>query len=361
MKKLLIQDSPIKKIVRSPDYNFDFDKKTGMFVRWGKTFEDDPLRAPAPEILDLEISYGPCSQHCEFCYKENGSGTLHNMTFDEFKIILDKMPKILTQIAFGITDIYTNPDFFKMMEYARASGVIPNYTTSGFDLDEQAVKKTKELCGAVAVSIHDKEKAFNAIKAFTDAGMTQVNVHWVLMEENYDDTFKMIDQLISDPRTSKLNAFVMLAYKDKGAGKGKFHSIHSVEKYRKLIDYCEEKKIGYGFDSCSAPVFFKSLQDTDRYEKISMLGEACESTLFSSYINADGKFFPCSFNEEEGIEGLDVLSCNDFSKDIWMHETTQKFRNKLLSTSSGCNGCPSQKFCRSCPTFDVTTCHKEYQ
>ncbi len=67
MKKLLISDSPIKKIVRSPDYNFDFDKKTGMFVRWGKTFEDDPLKAPAPEILDLEISYGPCSQHCEFC------------------------------------------------------------------------------------------------------------------------------------------------------------------------------------------------------------------------------------------------------------------------------------------------------
>ena len=40
------------------------------------------------------------------------------MTFDEFKIIFDKMPKTLTQIAFGIMDIKTNPDFFKMMEYA---------------------------------------------------------------------------------------------------------------------------------------------------------------------------------------------------------------------------------------------------
>jgi len=137
------------KSVRSEKYNYDFNKETGRLEAWGKTKNDIPDYAPSPEILDLEISSGKCSQACTFCYKENGSGPSLNMTFGMFKNIFDKITskKVLTQIAFGITDIYSNPDFFKMMEYCRHNGVIPNYTTSGFDLDEEAVKKTSELCG----------------------------------------------------------------------------------------------------------------------------------------------------------------------------------------------------------------------
>ena len=30
------------KILRSPDYNFIFNKDTGFFARWGKTIDDDP-------------------------------------------------------------------------------------------------------------------------------------------------------------------------------------------------------------------------------------------------------------------------------------------------------------------------------
>ncbi len=350
----IYEDDKIKK-VKSSHYNYHFDKVTGFFARWGQTRDQDPLFAPAPEILDLEISSGKCSQNCTFCYKENGgTSESKNMTLGTFKKLFDIMPKTLTQIAFGITDVKANPDFFNMMEYARDHGVIPNYTTSGADVDDEVAQKTKSLCGAVSISIHNKEAAFNAIKAFTDAGMTQVNVHWVLMEENYEDTFKIIDELTSDPRTKKMNAFVILAYKAKGRNKDKFHSIKNIEKYKELIQYCEEKRISYGFDSCSAPIFFKSVEGTDRYKQMSEYGEACESTLFSAYINVDGKFFPCSFNEEG--DGLDVLHCADFTKDIWNHVETKQFRDKLLHTTSSCINCPSQKFCRTCPSFEVTKC-----
>ena len=101
------------KICRSSDYNFIFNKKTGFFARWGKTKKEDPLCGPSPEILDLEISSGgDCKGKCPFCYKCNGEDgdPTHNMTFEEFKIIFDKMPPTLTQIAFGIMDITTNPD-----------------------------------------------------------------------------------------------------------------------------------------------------------------------------------------------------------------------------------------------------------
>jgi len=74
------------KFLRSKDYNFNFDKVSGYFERWGKKVEDDPdYSLFGPEILDLEISTsvrpkdlhlydksrlvydGGCLGNCSFC------------------------------------------------------------------------------------------------------------------------------------------------------------------------------------------------------------------------------------------------------------------------------------------------------
>lgn len=103
------------------------------------------------------------------CYKENGGDQpVKNMTFEEFKTVIDKMPPLLTQIAFGIMNISTNPDFFKMMEYSREKGIIPNFTCHGFDVSPEIAHRVASLCGAVAVSVYDKEKSYNAIEMFTE-------------------------------------------------------------------------------------------------------------------------------------------------------------------------------------------------
>ena len=65
--------------------------------------------------------------------------------------------------------------------------------------------------------------------------------------------------------------------------------------------------------------------------------EPCESTLFSYYINVDGVGYPCSFCDgEEGYEGINVLECNDFVKDVWRHKETQKFRNGCIISGRKC-------------------------
>jgi hypothetical protein len=66
--------------------------------------------------------------------------------------------------------------------------------------------------------------------------------------------------------------------------------------------------------------------------------DPCESSCFSTYINCEGIFFPCSFLEGEGEwkEGLNVLTCESFNKDIWMHPKTIAWRNKLLSVNRRC-------------------------
>ena len=94
------------------------------------------------------------------------------------------------------------------------------------------------------------------------------------------------------------------------------------------------------------------------FELFDMIGEACESTLFSSYINVDGNFYPCSFTEnEKGWEtGISVVEATDFNE-VWFNSRTVAFRDKLLNMQRKCD-CPFTKTCRHCPTFEVTNCHK---
>lgn len=357
---LLKENSKHKKIT-SKNYNYMFSLENGNFYRWGSTYEDDPVFSPiGPEILDLEISAGKCLGKCPFCYKCNGEGETNNLSFEDFKNIFHKVNcnHQLTQIAFGICDIGTNPEFFKMMQYAKDNLVIPNYTMHGLDLTDEFAKKTAELCGAVAISLVDKDVTYNAVKKLTDLGMTQVNIHYMLSEETYDNLFTVFQDIKSDARLSKLNAIVLLQFKNKGNGIDKFHSIKNPQAYVNIIKYCKENQIDYGFDSCSAPLFLHSLKEFPELSSLAMMAEPCESSLFSSYINYRGEFFPCSFMEnstEEWKQGINVLELNDFMSELWYNPKITKWRDTLINSSKSCN-CKWNSQCRSCPVYSVSSC-----
>ncbi|KKM85546.1 hypothetical protein LCGC14_1287930 [marine sediment metagenome] len=331
--------------LRSESYNFNFNRETGFFMRWGKTPQDDPDFSPfGCEILDIEISSGgDCQGNCRWCYKSNGGDQpTHNMTLDEFKIIIDKMPPTLTQCALGIMDIHTNPDFFEMMEYSRSKGIIPNYTTHGLDVTDEAADKTAKLCGAIAVSLVNKKKTFEAIRKFLIRGITQVNCHYMLCQESYDKAFEIIDEIAndetlfnSDKTRANFNAIVFLQYKSKGRNPDDFHSVLDVKKYQKLMAFCEERSIRYGFDSCSAPLFLESIKGREDEKFLEALAEPCEALCMSYYINSKGIGYPCSFVEDIE-EGVDVLGCDNFIKNAWYNKISEKWRKKLLKNNRKC-------------------------
>lgn len=63
----IIENDVVKKFT-SQDYNYAFNKKTGFFVRFGKTVNDDPLFSKfGPEIADIEIS-SICNKGCNYCF-----------------------------------------------------------------------------------------------------------------------------------------------------------------------------------------------------------------------------------------------------------------------------------------------------
>ena len=363
MENHLITEVGNKKILMSENYNFVFNKESGFFARWGKNKEDDPdYSVFGPEILDIEISTGKCSQKCRFCYKSNGTGEIKNMSIDQFKLISKSFPKTLTQIAFGITDIETNPDFWNIMAYTREIGVIPNYTTNGYGVTKEVAEKTAELCGAVAVSLYDKDQCYDAVDMYVKAGMTQVNIHYMLAEETIEGAIDLIyHDVQNDLRLKGLNAVVFLQYKPHGRGIGKFNSIKDVNRFRDLIDIAKLKGIGIGFDSCTAPLYFKAIENDPNYKQLSQYAEPCESGLFSYYMNVDGIYFPCSFTEGEGgwEKGIDGNNPKDFLDDIWFNPRMVEWRENLIKSSKGCD-CISSNICRSCPVFAITSCKTNY-
>jgi len=344
------------KRLKSPNYNYTFNPDTGFFARWGKTKEEDPDYSPfGPEILDMEISTicnGIGSGPCKWCYKSN-TKVGENMSFEKFKTIFHKLPKTLTQIAFGIGDIDSNPDFFKIMEYCRNNDynyVVPNVTINGYNVTDEQADKLASLCGAVSVSMYEpKDTCYDAVKKLTDRGMTQINIHRLVAHETFEACMEVMQDSKEDPRLAKLNAIVFLALKPKG--KRNDFSKLGTDKYKELVDFAFENEIRVGFDSCSAPMFLESVKDRDNYKMLEQMSEPCESYLFSFYVNVEGKTTPCSFLEESGYEEIDVAECNDFLKDIWNAKPVQDFRDTLLATAKKCtiNG----NGCRFCPEYNI--------
>lgn len=344
-----ITETPLLKLVRSPGYNYNFDKVTGFFARWGETPIDDPAYSPyGNEILDLEISTGDCSGRCSWCYKANTAGNGHHMSFDTFKKIFDKVSanRILTQIAFGITDADASPDFPEMMRYCRDNGVIPNYTTSGYGMTPGLFELTAELCGAVAVSVypHNKELAYDTVERFT-LGVEQTNIHLLYYQENIDFCYEVMEDTLTYDRLSGLNALVLLAMKPVGRAQEGFTPLTESE-FCNLAEFAFNKGVSLGFDSCSAPKYETwvgtlNMAQEDQREMI-MMSESCESTLFSAYINVDGEFWPCSFTEgQDWFDPINVLEVDDFVEDVWYAPQTVAFRERLLDTAkNGCRHCP---------------------
>jgi len=346
---LVIKENEKFKIARSENYSFDFNKENGFFARWGKTHKDDPQFSPfGPEILDLEISVNGCPNKCPFCYKGNTNEAPTNMNLETHNKIIDKMGKQLTQVAYGLTGVQTNPDFIPMMEYCRTKGIIPNFTLSGIDLTDELAVKISKLVGALAVSAYqsDKNVCYNTVKKFTDLGIKQTNIHLMVSQETLGFAMEVLNDRISDPRLKDMNAVVFLGVKGKGRAKDHFHPL-SKEQYRQLIQFCMEHKIAFGFDSCSAPKFEAAISameglTEEQRKNLIMCSESCESSLFSAYINVLGEFWMCSFSENaEGVEMVNVLEAKDFLADVWNSPQVEKFRNKLLQTEiKGCRHCP---------------------
>jgi hypothetical protein len=333
------------------DYHCFFSKVDGFNCRFGAKVSDDPIYCPlGPEIADIEIGAGMCpkinGKNCAFCYKSNGGNVAYNMKFDEFKKLVDFMPKNLSQIAFGITGVYSNPDFFKIMEYAKLIGISPNYTTNGVDLDDAAIDKTLDLCGRIAVSCYEgaKEICYNTIKRVGEKAKERnkkfpCNMHIVISKDTYNHVMDVLND-VKNGKVENLGAIVFLRIKPVGRAKCLDCQIPK-SMYEEIVKFCLDNNITFGFDSCGAKQVENVLNDMGKSELVTCI-EPCESSKFSSYFNWKSEYWSCSFCENNSniMNALDPFAFGTFSE-FWNSDEIKKVRF------------PEKCACESCPWYNL--------
>lgn len=318
-------------------YNCFFSKLTGLNVRFGKEVDEDPICCElGPEILDLEISVGGCppvsgSSNCKYCYKNNTNRAPENMSFETFQKIIATFPINLSQIAFGITGLKTNPDLPKMLVYCREVGIVPNLTTVGADMDDEILDALCKHCGAVAVSCYTgaKELCYKTIKQIHNYAKSKynrnmsVNMHIVVSK---DTMYHVRDVLrdIADKKVDGLKSVVLLRIKPCGRAKHMECAV-TTDMYKELVTFCLSNNVSFGFDSCSATPVMEVLKELGK-EELCGCCEPCESSKLSSYINVKGEYWSCSFAERtDFIKPINVLDYNSVT-DWWNSDEVKKVR-----------------------------------
>ena len=351
-KKWFVWHGPTFKMTVCEDhhYNCFFNKLTGYNCRFAEEPDLDPICCElGPEIADIEIVTGSCpkvnSENCRWCYKNNTSAPGKVMTFEDFQEVISRFPINLSQVALGITGVKSNPYLKDILIYLRTLGIIPNLTLTGADLDNEMADILCQYCGACAVSCYDKAKdlCYNTIKCLYDNAKEKfnrdmhLNMHIVIADFSMNHIMDVLND-IKDGKVPGLRSVVMLHAKPVGRAKNLDCNL-SKENLTKVIKFCLDNNISFGFDSCNGHNVQDILTEIGKSELCGSI-EPCESGRMSIYVNVEGKITPCSFVEHVyENSAIDLLNSDVKIKDVWM-------TNKMLNVFRNCTKCS-----KSCPIY----------
>lgn len=335
---------------KSGTYHCFFSKTTGYNIRFGKTLDDDPEYCGlGPEIADIEIVTGSCpkvsSENCRWCYKNNTSAPGKVMTLEQFKKVVKSFPENLTQVALGITGVKSNPYLKDILVWLREQGIVGNLTLTGADLDDETADVLCEYCGACAVSCYDKAKelCYSTIKKLHDIAQDKfkrdmsINMHIVIADFSMTHVMDVLND-IKSKKVPGLKSIVMLHAKPVGRAKNLDCTL-SKENLEKVIKFCLDAGISFGFDSCNGHNVQDILIEMGKPELCSSI-EPCESSRMSIYCSVEGKITPCSFVEHVyENDSIDLLNNDIKVEDIWM-------KNEMLNSFRNCTKCS-----KSCPIY----------
>lgn len=341
-----------------------FNGNTGYFVRSnvlkevdGKLVPTDkePFMAYYPELIDIGVmGRCVCADKCKVGCYQKASLTGENMSYDNFMWIIEQSRGLVYEVALGGKgDVDTHENFKEMLAYCAKNDIVPNFTTSGIALTDEAVEVCKMYCGAVAVSEHFSDYTKKAILKLTKAHV-KTNVHYVLNTQTVDYAIKILKGEVS--YYEGINALVFLMYKPVGFGKLDYVLKNNDSKVIEFFKAFDDRNVGFkiGFDSCSTPGLLNYSRTVD-----TTYIDYCEGARFSMYIGPDMNAMPCSFANQDSkwFYKLEPGTDNGI-KAAWDSDVFNKFRESLKTR---CQGCTDRAYCGGgCPLLDsVGLCNRE--
>ena len=264
------------------------------------------------------------------------------MSVKDFELIARQASGKTFQIALGgAGDPNKHPNFEEILKICRYYHIVPNLTTSGFQLLDDEITLIKEYSGAVAVSwysrlVDGRESNMDTISAVTrlvNQGCT-TNIHFVVSNDTLDEA---IQRLKTDDFPSGINAVIFILYKPVGLGvrsKTISPDDERLPSFFELVSKYHPFQIG--FDTCFTPALLRLAKGVST---VSI--DACEAATFSMYIDSLMNCYPCSFGiwELQSPESLHQKTL----RDVWNGEQFTQYRSKMKEK---CSSCSMTSLCR---------------
>jgi radical SAM protein with 4Fe4S-binding SPASM domain len=368
----------IRKMKRNPGLIGCFDKlykfkelfncKTGFYLRTGILEKDiqtnryidtgvDPFMRFMPSLIDIGIMgecvhgrKGLCMHSGVQCYQDGLNIKQENMSLENFREIIEQVSGKIFQCALGGRgDPNKHENFAEILRYCREKNIVPNYTTSGFQLTEREIDLTFKFVGAAAVSFYRARYTDEALVKFIKKGV-KTNLHYVLSNNSLDEAIERLDKN-SFPKG--INAIIFLLHKPVGSGTSQEVIEPGDERIKQFFRIITNKgrfSFKIGFDSCSVAGILNYGRNISGKSI-----EPCEGGRFSCYISPGMKMTPCSFDREMRY-AVDLEKHS--VQEAWNSKPFDKFRNFLRYS---CPSCGDRNDCMGgCPLEpEVTLCNKK--
>ena len=288
-----------------------------------------------PIYIQLETT-NKCNLNCEMCCRNLQNRKTGELTFENFKTIIDQFPHLLIVSLQGWGEPFLCKDLFKMIEYCDKKGIATGVTTNGTllnaDLIGEIVNSSLDYL-TFSIDSATPEK----IRNYKDFDTMIENINLLSEKTKFhgkNEPVLSFSMTLMKENLTDIPSVIRLA-KDVGV---KFVTVHNVTIYDPLQQ-------GAGYDTPSdaeikeklseASSFGKSLninvEFTGYFAKKSFWREKeieglCKFVWGSCFISWDGFVYPCCHYFDHSFGNVFEMPF----KDIWNGKEYQEFRKQLI-------------------------------
>lgn len=290
-----------------------------------------------PRFVEIETTTR-CNLRCAMCEHTYWNEKQRDMSFDEFKKIIDQFPGLKWIGVTGIGASFVNKDFLKMLKYIKGKGIYSELYDTFFHIDEKAARElikigydrlimsidgaTKETYEKIRVA-SDFDRVTNnlrnlvRLKKEMKAHYPEITFHYIISKENIHEVLKFID-LVREMTDSENISILYSAI------------LHSYDQISDMVvDVPEELMLEAQEKGNRLGIKVAWNRNIGEKENIS---HCTEWTM--PFIFVDGTVVPCCVGNEANQRNFQHKTAmgNIFEKsfnDIWYGEKYKKLRDDI--------------------------------
>lgn len=305
---------------------------------------------PYPSFLEVEVTTR-CPLKCLFCERTYWQEPNRDMTFQEFKGIIDQFPRLKWIGLTGIGESFVNQDFLKMLRYVKGKNIFVELYDNFFLVEEKTARAliemgidkifisldaaTKETYEKIRVGsnferVIDNLKNFLRQKREKKAYFPQLAFHFVVNKLNIQEIpqyIELVHNLTPEENTAVQFTRMLHSFKE---AENLF-----VEMPEDIMKEAEERGKKFGL---------KIVWSADIPQKKPKVSFCTEWTM--PFIFVTGDVIPCCAGNEAGCRQFQKETAlgNIFEKpfkEIWRGEKYRSLRKSLKEgkTPLSCKNC----------------------